>query len=383
MASQLYFDYAATTPVDVRVASAMGEYLTIDGVFANPSSSLHALGQEAESAVANARDIIAASLNVLASEIVFTSGATEASNLAIKGIPFAKDRVHVITSAAEHKATLAACESLERLGHTVTYVRPDAMGLVDPKDIEGAITPQTRLISILHVNNETGVIQDIEEIAKLASAANVLFHVDAAQSFGKLPIDIGDFGIDMMSLSAHKVYGPKGVGALFVRRSAQSKLEALISGGGQEFGLRSGTLPTHQLVGFGLAAKIATENLEADQKHVAEMSSLLADALSSSTEVLFNGDRNSALPNILNVSFPKVDSEALLVALRDEFALSSSSACTTGTIEASHVLRSMGFEGDRLYGGLRISFGRYTEAQDVQKLCKRLLAEVVRIRSYG
>ena len=389
MTHPLYLDYAATTPMAPEVALAMAQCLTLEGDFANPASLQHSLGERAYHLVETARSDIAELLNCKANDLVFTSGATEANNLALKGLAFSPQntRKHIVTSATEHKAILDTCHSLETQGFTVTYLKPDQNGLLNLETLLNAITPDTFLVSLMHVNNETGVIQNIEAIAQALQEKQqafpnhkLYFHVDAAQSVGKLAIDLSQTPIDLLSVSAHKCYGPKGIGCLYIRNRKRQHLMPLMQGGGQEFGLRPGTLPTHQIVGMATAFKLAAHCLEKDQQHAEHLAQLLTDQLKTLKGLHFNGDQQQKLASIINISFDDVGSDSLMIHLKDQLAIANGSACNTGTIEASHVLRAMGIEGDRLYGAVRISFGRYTTAQDILYAGQHLYNEVLRLR---
>jgi cysteine desulfurase len=378
----IYLDYAATTPMAPETVQAMLPYLTKTGLFANPASIQHGLGEAAESVIENARSQIAALLQGNAKDFVFTSGATESNNLAIKGIALAyRDRgKHIITSAIEHKSVLDTCKYLETQGFSVTYLRPDGGGLIRPDDILKAITDETILVSIMQANNETGVIQPIEQIARALNDKNLFFHVDAAQSAGKLPIDLSALPVDLLSISAHKFYGPKGMGCLYIRNRKRIRLSPILHGGGQEHGLRPGTLATHQIVGMASAFQIAQENLSQDFEHCRRLKQSLLNILNRLEGITLNGGQADALPNIINVSFEHVSSDSLIIALREQLAVSSGSACNSGAIEASHVLRAMGIEGDRLYGAIRISWGRYTTATEIEHAGHTIVEEVTRLR---
>ncbi len=378
MNSPIYLDYAATTPVAPEVVQAMLPYLTLYGLFANPASIQHSPGIAVENVIRQARSNMAQLLNCSSDDVIFTSGATEANNLAIKGIVLAHPvGKHIITSTIEHKSVLDTCKFLEAQGYIVTYVRPDNQGRLRLETILEAITEQTILVSIMHVNNETGMIQDIAQIAQALKDKPIYFHVDAAQSAGKLSINLSELPVDLLSLSAHKFYGPKGVGCLFIRNRKRQRLIPLFHGGGQEFGLRPGTLPVHQIIGMVTAFELAHTRLTEDYLHSQQLRELLNKQLTILGEVKLNGDASAALPNIVNLSFSGVSADALIIALRDQVALSSGSACNSGAIEASHVLRSMNIEGDRLYEAIRLSFGRYTRIIDIQ-LAATILCDTVR-----
>ena len=365
-----------------EAVAAMAKCLTLEGDFANPASLQHGFGERAHALIEEARSDIAQILKCKAGDLVFTSGATEANNLAIKGIALAYQNkgTHIITSATEHKAVLDTCKYLEGLGFTVTYLRPDHQGIISVDSVLAALTDQTVLVSLMHVNNETGVIQAIDAIAHALKDKDLFFHVDAAQSAGKLSIDLTQTPIDLLSISAHKLYGPKGIGCLYLRNRKQTRLAPLMQGGGQEYGLRPGTLPTHQIVGMATAFKMAHDLMSRDYQHCQHLAQLLTTQLRQLDGVQFNGDQVNKLPNILNVSFADVGADSLLIALRDQLAIASGSACNTGTIEASHVLRGMGIEGDRLYGAVRISLGRYTTVADIQQAGRQICTAVTHLR---
>ncbi|HEX7965436.1 MAG TPA: IscS subfamily cysteine desulfurase [Gammaproteobacteria bacterium] len=360
----IYMDYAATTPLDPKVAAKMAAHLTLDGVFANPASA-HAPGRAARVAVEEARREIAALVNAEPSEIVFTSGATESDNLAIKGLArFRKDKGrHIVTSRIEHKAVLDACKQLEKEGFEVTWLRPDADGLIQPEAVRQALRPDTVLVTLMHANNELGTLNDIAAIGKLAHANGTAFHVDAAQSAGKVPIDLKRLDVDLMSFAAHKVYGPKGMGALYVRREPRVNLEPLIHGGGHEQGMRSGTLATHQIVGMGEAFRLAGQLMPAEMQRLTTLRERLWKGLQALPGVLLNGHPTQRLPGILNVSFPGVEGESLLYAC-EGLAVSSGSACNAADREPSYVLRGIGRDDQLAGASLRFSLGRFsTEAE--------------------
>lgn len=362
----LYFDYAATTPVDPRVAERMAGFLTQDGVFGNPASRAHRYGWQAEAAVEEARAQVAEALGADPREILWTSGATEADNLALKGCAAAlggRGR-HLVTSGVEHKAVLDSCQHLEEQGFEVTYLSPDGEGRIAPQTVAEALRPDTLLVSIMHVNNELGCVNDIAAIGALCRERGVLYHVDAAQSPGKIPLDVARTPVDLMSLSAHKVYGPKGVGALYVRRSPEVRLRAQIHGGGHERGLRSGTLATHQIVAMGEAFALAAVDLTAELERLEALRARFRTALADLPHVYLNGSRTHRVPGIVNLSFAGVDGEALLLALRD-VAVSTGSACTSASLEPSHVLRALGVPDALAHATLRFSFGRFTTEADI------------------
>ncbi len=383
MNNPIYLDYAATTPVAPEVAECMMQHLTADGIFANPSSIQHCFGEQAEIAIENARSTMASYLHCKAKELIFTSGATESNNIAIKGIAYSRrdHGKHIITVATEHKAVLDTCKQLEKEGFNVTYLKPDMNGLISIEQLKNAITEATLLVSIMQVNNETGVIQDIAAIAKLTTKNNVLLHVDAAQSAGKIAIDLSQLPIDLLSLSAHKFYGPKGIGCLFIRNHAKMHLQPLIHGGGQEYGLRPGTLATHQIAGMAKAFKLANDRLNKDTQHIKSLHHVFLEQLENLGSIVLNSSTKSSLPNIINISFNNVGSDTLIIALRDKIAISSSSACNSGAIEASYVLRAMGIESERLYSAVRFSFGRYTTEQEINQAGGIICTEVRRLRT--
>ncbi len=362
----IYLDYAATTPVDDRVAEKMCGYLTRDGIFGNPASRSHRFGWQAEEAVESARAQVAALVNADPKEIVFTSGATESDNLAIKGAAhfYRKKGKHIVTCKTEHKAVLDTCRQLEREGYEVTYLDPEPNGLLDLDKLAAALRDDTVLVSIMHVNNEIGVIQDIAAIGELCRARKIVFHVDAAQSAGKVPIDLQTLKVDLMSLSAHKVYGPKGVGALYVRRKPRVRIEAQMHGGGHERGMRSGTLATHQIVGMGEAFDIARREMASDNERIRMLRDRLWAGLSRIEAVYLNGDLERRVPHNLNVSFAFVEGESLIMALKD-IAVSSGSACTSASLEPSYVLRALGREDELAHSSIRFSIGRFTTQEEI------------------
>lgn len=362
----IYFDYSATTPVDKRVAEKMMQYMTTDGFYGNPASRSHKFGWQAEEAVDIARNQIADLINADPREIVFTSGATESNNLAIKGAAnfYSKKGKHVITCKTEHKAVLDTCRELERQGYEVTYLDPESNGLIDLNKLNDAIREDTIVVSIMQVNNEIGVIQDIAEIGEMCRAKKIVFHVDAAQSAGKIAIDMQSLKVDLMSFSAHKMYGPKGIGALYVSRKPRVRLEAQTHGGGHERGMRSGTLPTHQIVGMGEACRLAKEELEQDRIHVTKMRDRLWAGISNMEQVFINGDEDKRYPGNLNVSFNYVEGESLIMALKD-LAVSSGSACTSASLEPSYVLRALGLNDEMAHSSIRFSFGRFTTEAEI------------------
>jgi|TARA_Y100001951_G_scaffold102370_1_gene108931 cysteine desulfurase len=362
----LYFDYAATTPVDPVVAEKMMGCLTQDGLFGNPASRSHKYGWQAEEAVDVARHQVADLINADAREIVFTSGATESDNLAIKGAAqyYSAKGKHIITLKTEHKAVLDTCGQLEKEGFEVTYLDVGSDGLLDMDLFRSALREDTVLVSVMLVNNEVGVIQDITAIGQLCRENGTLFHVDAAQASGKVSMDMAELPVDLMSLSAHKMYGPKGIGALYVRRTPRVRLLAQMHGGGHERGMRSGTLPTHQIVGMGVAAEIARNELELEPVRVKNLQQRLWKGVSQLEGVTLNGSDQQRVPHITNISFAGVDGELLLMALKD-LALSSGSACTSASVEPSYVLRALGVEHELAMSSLRFSIGRYTSEDDI------------------
>ena len=378
----IYLDYASTTPIDKRVADKMLEYMTTDGMYGNPASRSHSYGWDADEAVSMSRKHVADLINADPREIVWSSGATESDNLAIKGAAhfYKKKGKHVITLKTEHKAVLDACRQLEREGFEVTYMEPMPNGLIDIKQLESEIRDDTVLISIMHVNNEIGVIQDIESIGKLARSKKIIFHVDAAQSAGKIEIDLEKMNVDLMSFSAHKIYGPKGIGALYVRRKPRVRLEAQIHGGGHERGLRSGTLPTHQIVGMGEAFRIAKEEMEEDYEKISQLRNRLWNGLKDIEEVYLNGDFENRYPGIMNISFNYVEGESLIMATKD-IAVSSGSACTSASLEPSFVLRAIGRSDELAHSSLRMSIGRFTTEKEIDTTVETVKKAVDKLRA--
>ena len=376
-----YFDYASTTPVDPRVADKMYECLKLDGNFGNPASRSHEFGWKAEEAVERARMQVASLVNADTREIVWTSGATESDNLAIKGAArFYKDRGnHIITSKIEHKAVLDPCRQLEREGFEITYLDPNEDGAITLDMLKKHIKDETILVSLMHINNELGSVTDIEEIGNFTRENNIIFHVDAAQSTGKVNIDLSNLNVDLMSFSGHKTYGPKGVGALYVRRKPRIRLEALIHGGGHERGFRSGTLATHQIVGMGEAFKIAQEEMEQDNKHIKKLSDIFYKEISEIEEIFLNGNEKNKVPNITNVSFAYIEGESLIMALQD-VAVSSGSACTSASLEPSYVLRALGRPDELAHSSIRFSFGRFTTEEEVRSVADTTKKVVAQLR---
>jgi cysteine desulfurase len=380
----IYLDYASTTPVDPRVAEKMMQCLTLDGNFGNPASRSHRLGWMAEEAVDIGRNQIADLINADPREIVFTSGATESDNLAIKGAAFAntdKGR-HLITMTTEHKAVLDVFAYLEHQGFSVTYLKPRANGLVNMDELQAALRDDTSLVSIMHVNNEIGVVQDIAAIGALCHQNGTLFHVDAAQSLGKLTIDISQLPVDLMSICAHKCYGPKGIGALYVRRRPKVTIAAQIHGGGHERGMRSGTLATHQIVGMGEACAIAGREMSAEAERIRQLKETLWQGIEPLGNVYRNGDATQSVAGILNVSFGQLDGESLIMGL-NTLAVSSGSACTSASLEPSYVLTEIGRSSELAHAGIRFSIGRFTTAEDISAAIKKIVEVVSRLRHAG
>ena len=381
MKTPIYFDYSATTPVDQRVATKMCDCLTIEGNFGNPASSSHEFGWKAEDAVDEARKNVAELINANPKEIVFTSGATESDNLAIKGIAhfYHKKGKHIVTCKTEHKAVLDPCRQLEREGYEVTYLDPEDNGLIDLDKLKAALRDDTILVSIMHVNNEIGVIQDIKAIGEITRERKIMFHVDAAQSAGKVPIDMDDLKVDLMSFSAHKIYGPKGIGALYVSRKPRVRLEAQMHGGGHERGMRSGTLATHQIVGMGEAFRLAKEEMAADNERIRMLRDRLLKGLDVIEETYINGDIDQRIPHNLNISFNYVEGESLIMALK-ELAVSSGSACTSASLEPSYVLRALGRNDELAHSSIRFSLGRYTTEEEIDFAIEKINDNIGKLR---
>ena len=377
----VYLDYSATTPVDPRVAEKMMQYLTEDGQFGNPASRSHKFGWQAEEAVEEARQHVAELINADPREIVWTSGATESDNLAIKGVAeFYKDKgKHIVTCKTEHKAVLDTCRYLEGQGYDVTYLDPEPNGLIDLAKLEASLRPDTILVSIMHVNNEIGVIQDIDTIGQMTRARGILFHVDAAQSTGKLPIDVEKTPVDLMSLTSHKTYGPKGIGALYVRRKPRARIAPQMHGGGHERGMRSGTLPTHQIVGMGEAYRIAKLEMAAENERLLRLRHKLWNGIKDLEEVHLNGDAERRIAGNLNVSFNYVEGESLIMALKD-LAVSSGSACTSASLEPSYVLRALGRSDELAHSSLRFTIGRFTTEEQIDFAIAEIRKAVTRLR---
>ncbi|MEE4384639.1 MAG: aminotransferase class V-fold PLP-dependent enzyme [Pseudomonadales bacterium] len=382
MERPVYLDYAATTPVDPRVAERMAAHLTPDGVFGNPASRSHVYGWEAEEAVEAARARVAETLGCDPRELVWTSGATEADNLAIKGVAEARvdEGRHLITSTVEHKAVLDCFRWLEARGWSVTWLEPGPAGLVEPAQLAEALRSDTTLVSLMAVNNELGTVHDLAALGAVVAGSGAVFHVDAAQAPGKLPLDLSALPVDLVSLSAHKCYGPKGVGALYLRRAARVPVEAQIHGGGHERGLRSGTLPTHQLVGMGEAYGLVAEGGETERAQLARLQERFLDRVRSVPGVHLNGDPERRVAAIVNLAFEGVDGEALLMALAADVACSSGSACNSAIVEPSHVLRGLGLPDALAHASIRFSFGRFTTADEVDRAARAVVDAVDRLR---
>lgn len=381
MQKPIYFDYLATTPCDPRVVEKMVRCLSIEGNFGNPASRSHLYGWKAEEAVENGRRQVADLINADPREIVWTSGATESDNLAIKGVAhfYVKKGKHIVTSKIEHKAVLDTCRQLEREGYEVTYLDPSPQGLISPESVANALREDTILVSIMHANNEIGTVNDIAGIGEVTRNAGVLFHVDAAQSAGKIPIDMEQMKVDLLSMSGHKMYGPKGIGALYVRRKPRVRLEAQMHGGGHERGMRSGTLATHQIVGMGEAAQVAREGMADETLRLQALRGRFWDAISDIEEVHINGDEVHRLPGVLNVSIAFVEGESLIMSLKD-LAVSSGSACTSASLEPSYVLRALGLNDELAHSSLRFSFGRFSTEADVDAAVAQLRTAVEKLR---
>ena len=382
MKTPVYFDYSATTPVDPRVAEEMMRYLTPAGVYGNPASRSHSFGWDAEKAVEEARRRVADLIGADRREIVWTSGATESDNLAIKGAAHfyaeAKGR-HLITLKTEHKAVLDTMRELERVGFEVDYLDPTPDGLIDMDAFQKALRDDTAVVSIMWVNNEIGVIQPIAEIGEICRQRGIIFHVDAAQAPGRVKIAVNEANIDLLSLCAHKVYGPKGIGALYVRRKPRVRLQAQMHGGGHERGLRSGTLPTHQIVGMGYAMLLAEEEREAEQKRITALRDRVLEGIRSMEEIYINGSLEQRVPHNLNVSFNFVEGESLIMAIKD-VAVSSGSACTSASLEPSYVLRALGRNDELAHSSIRFSFGRFTTEEEIDFLVNLLHEKIGKLR---
>ena len=382
LSTPIYLDYAATTPVDPLVAEAMAKCLTLDGNFGNPASRSYRFGWMAEEAVDVARNQISDALNCDPREIVFTSGATESNNLAIKGVAegYAEKGQHIITVSTEHKAVLDTCEYLESQGFEVTYLKVQEDGLIKLTDLENALREDTILVSVMHVNNELGVIQDIQSIGDICRGRGVLFHVDGAQSVGKIAMDLAELPIDLLSMSAHKMYGPKGMGALYVRRRPKIKLVSQIHGGGHERGMRSGTLATHQIVGMGEALSLAVSKMDDDNARILALRNSLWQGLQQLDDIYLNGHATQRIAGILNVSFAGVDGESLMMGLND-IAVSSGSACTSASLEPSYVLKAIGRSNELAHAGIRFSVGRFTTQDDIDYVVRKVVDVTTKLRA--
>lgn len=376
----LYMDYQATTPTDLRVVEAMLPYFT--SKFGNPHSRSHSFGWEAEQAVDNARVKVAELINASPKEIIFTSGATESNNLAIKGVAkfYGSKKNHIITLATEHKCVLDTCRHLEQEGFSVTYLPVQSNGIVDLDLLQTAITDQTILVSVMAVNNEIGVIQPIAEIGKICRQLGVFFHSDIAQGYGKIPINVDECNIDLASISGHKIYGPKGIGALYVRKRPRIRLSAIINGGGQERGMRSGTLPTPLIVGFGKAAEIAAIEADQDYQYVKMLSDRFLDGIVNEiTDVYLNGDKQQRYPGNLNLSFAYVEGESMILAIKD-LAVSSGSACTSASLEPSYVLRALGLDEEMAHTSIRFGIGKFTTIEQIDYAIKLIVSKINKLR---
>lgn len=383
MKTPIYLDYAATTPVDPAVADTMAGFLTLDGVFGNPASRSHGFGWQAEAAVEHARRQVAQLIGADPREIVWTSGATESDNLAIKGAIYANRREgvrpHIITSAIEHKAVLDTCSWLEGQGCDVTRLMPDATGAISVDQVEASLRPETLMVSLMLVNNELGTISNLAPVGAMLRERGILFHVDAAQAAGKMPVDVAELNVDLLALSGHKVYGPKGIGALYVRRSPDVRIEAQIHGGGHERGMRSGTLPTHQIAGMGKAFELAAAALPEESGRLEALRARFLEGLEPLSGVRLHGNAAARVPGILNLGFEGVEAESLMLGLR-ELAVSSGSACASATMEPSYVLTAIGLSDAEAHAGLRFSMGRYTTMDDVDTAVEQINAVVSRLR---
>ena len=377
----IYLDYSATTPIDERVVTEMLKYMGPESSFGNPASRSHSFGWEAEAAIEQARKHIADLVGANPKEIIFTSGATESDNLAIKGVAhFNKKRgKHIVTCKTEHKAVLDSCRQLEREGYEVTYLDPMENGLIDLEEFKKALRDDTTLVSIMHVNNEIGVIQDIEAIGNICRERKIVFHVDGAQSAGKVDINLEELPVDLMSFSAHKIYGPKGIGALYVQRKPRIRLEAQMHGGGHERGMRSGTLATHQIVGMGEAFRIAKEEMAEENARLLKLRNKLYDGVKDMEEVYVNGDLNHRIAGNINISFNYVEGESLLMALNN-LAISSGSACTSASLEPSYVLRALGRNDELAHSSIRFTMGRYTTEEEVDRTIVHIRKAVEKLR---
>ena len=377
----IYLDYSATTPVDPRVAQKMIDCLTLDGNFGNPASRSHMFGWKAEEAAENARSQVANLIGADSREIVWTSGATESNNLAIKGVAHfnVKKGKHIVTSKIEHKAVLDTCRQLEREGFEVTYLDPTPEGIIEPQQVADALRADTTLVSIMHVNNEIGTINDIAAIGAICRAKGVIYHVDAAQSTGKVALNMAELPVDLLSMSAHKTYGPKGIGALYVCRKPRVRIEAQMHGGGHERGMRSGTLPTHQIVGMGEAFRIAGEEMAVENVRILALRNRLLNGVSDMEQVFVNGSLDHRVASNINISFAFVEGESLIMALKD-LALSSGSACTSASLEPSYVLRALGLSDELAHSSLRFSIGRFTTEEEIDYTIVQVRRAVEKLR---
>lgn len=382
MTKPIYLDYMATTPVDEKVIEAMIQYMGFNHHFGNPASNTHAYGLAAKKAVDESRQMIANAIGANAKEIIWTSGATESNNLALKGAALFYQRKgkHIITLQTEHKAVLDPLAELERQGFEVTYLKPEKDGLLLLENLEKAIRPDTILVSIMHVNNEIGVIQDIASIGQmLRDKGGILFHVDGAQSLGKIAIDVDALNIDLLSLSAHKTYGPKGIGALYVRQKPRVRLQAIIHGGGHELGFRSGTLATQQIVGFAKAVEISIDKLEVEQARLLKMRNRLWQKLSHIEGIRLNGSLEKRVAGNLSLSFSGIDGESLLLAL-SELAISTTSACSSAMLSPSYVLKAIGLSDSDAYSSIRLSIGRYTKEEEIDTIANIMIQQIARLK---
>ena len=377
----IYLDYSSTNPVDPRVAAKMVDCLTLNGNFGNPASRSHMSGWKAEEAVETARRQVADLIHCDPREIVWTSGATESDNLAIKGAAkfYREKGRHLVTSVIEHKAVLDSCKQLEQEGFSVTYLTPDSRGMISPAQVAAAIRPDTTLVSLMHVNNEIGVVNDIRAIGEVTRQHGVLLHVDAAQSAGKIAIDLSQMQVDLMSLTAHKIYGPKGIGALYVRRQPKVRIEPQVHGGGHEQGMRSGTLPTHQIVGMGEAFALAMNEMAAENARILALRNRLLNGLKAIPAISVNGDLEQRVPGNLNVSFGYVEGESLMLALRD-LEISSGSACTSASLEPSYVLRALGLPDELAHSSVRITVGRFSTEEEIDYAVAVIEKAVAKLR---
>ncbi len=383
MNKAIYLDYAATTPVDKRVVNKMLQYLDTDGIFGNPASRSHSFGWQAETAVDQARIELANLINADPKEIIWTSGATEANNLAIKGVAeFYKAKGnHIITIKTEHKAVLDPCRYLESKNYDITYLEPQIDGRIDIEELKQAITDKTILISVMHVNNEIGIIQDLYKIGEITKKHNILLHSDAAQSLGKINIDLTKLSVDLMSFSGHKIYAPKGIGALYIRkRKPRIRLAAQIHGGSHERGMRSGTLATHQIVAFGEACRIAFLEMKTEQQHIKKLAQRLINGLEIIEEIKINSSKKYSYPGILNISFKYIEGESLMMALKN-IAVSSGSACTSASLEPSYVLRALGLSDELCHSSIRFSIGRFTTETEIDAIIKTVIQAVLKLRA--